>query len=165
MYLEMRLDLCMDPDVLYRRLPDSSLQSIGAIYAHAVITEDHWLRRWRAGGPLYEKETWAELGLPTQIWLDPSWAAGFAPAPQLLRAYAAAVYASTDERLVDLSDAELDEATRISVPDYEGANVVIRERDVSALFAIVDNVVLHMSEHAGEISALLGVQGLRATAW
>ena len=164
-YLESRLDLCSDPAVLYVRLPGSSLQSIGSIYAHAVVTEDHSLGRWNDQGPRYQSAAWASLGLPEHVWLDPAWAAGFAPPPEQLRAYAAAVYTSTEEVLARLGDADLAAGTHLHLPEYDGAEVAIKEREASVLLALFDNVVLHMSEHTGEISALLGVQGLKATPW
>ena len=164
-YLESRLDLCTDPGVLYARLPGSSLQSIGSIYAHAVVTEDHSLGRRSAKGPLYQSEAWASLGLPEQVWLDPAWAAGFAPPPEQLRAYATEVYTSTESVLAELGDDDLAARTRLHLPEFDGAAVTIKERETSVLFALLDNVVLHMSEHTGEIAALLGVQGLKATPW
>jgi hypothetical protein len=166
LYLEVRIEAAGEPDVIYRRLPGSDLQSIGAIYAHAVVTEDHSFRDWREGGALHARDEHRALGLSPDIWLDPAWAATFAPDVAALRAYARAVYASTAQVLSTLDDAELDVARRIHLPAYdERDQVVIRERDTTELFSLIDNVLLHLSEHTGEISALLGVQGLKATAW
>jgi hypothetical protein len=166
-YLESRLDLIGDDaDVLYRVLPGSSVQSIGAIYAHAVVTEDAALGEWRDGGVLHGRDEWADLGLMKEVWLDPRWAADFGPEPARLRAYAGAVYASTDVVLAALTDDALDAARRIHLPGYDAAGrVVIAERDSTRAFALLDNVLLHMSEHTGEIAALLGVQGLKAAPW
>jgi hypothetical protein len=165
LYLEVRIDAAGGPDVLYRRLPGSDLQSIGAIYAHAVVTEDHSLGHWRDGGELRLRDEHRSLGLAPNVWLDPAWAAAFTPDVAALRAYARAVYASTAQLLAALDDAELDASRRIHLPEYDGDAVVIRERDTTQLFALVDNVLLHLSEHTGEIAALLGVQGLKATPW
>ena len=165
LYLEVRIDAAGGPDVLYRRLPGSDLQSIGAIYAHAVVTEDHSLRRWRDGGELRLRAEYEPLGLSPNIWLDPAWAASFSPDVAELRAYARAVYGSTAHLLAALDDTELDASRRIHLPAYDGDAVVIRERESTELFALVDNVLLHLSEHTGEIAALLGVQGLKATPW
>ena len=163
-YLESRMDLVAE-DVVYQRLPGSDLQSIGAIYAHAVVTEDHSFGEWRDGGALHLRDEWRDVGLTPNVWLDPAWAAAFAPPVDRLRAWAAAVYASTDAVLSSLDDALLDAPHRLHLPEYDGDRVVIKERETSTLFGIVDNVLLHMSEHTGEISALLGVQGLKATPW
>jgi hypothetical protein len=165
LYLEVRMDAAGGPDVVYRRLPGSDLQSIGAIYAHAVITEDHSFADWRDGGALHIRPEHESVGLSTNVWLDPAWAASFAPDVAALRDYARAVYASTAEVLNALDDADLDAPRRIHLPAYDGDRVVIRERDTTELFALVDNVLLHLSEHTGEISALLGVQGLKASPW
>jgi hypothetical protein len=166
LYLEVRIEAAGGPDVVYRRLPGSDLQSIGAIYAHAVITEDHSFSEWRDGGALHIRPEHEALGLSPNVWLDPAWAATFAPDVAALRAYARAVYASTAQVLSTIDDAALAAPRRIHLPAYdETGAVVIRERDTTDLFAKVDNVLLHLSEHTGEISALLGVQGLKATAW
>jgi hypothetical protein len=53
LYLETRISACAtEPEILYGRLPGSSLQSIGAIYAHAVLTEDHSFAQLRDDSPL-----------------------------------------------------------------------------------------------------------------
>src|SRR5688572_7546326 len=82
----------LPPDGLLRRLPGSSLQSIAAIYAHAVITEDAGVHDMLGREPLYQAPQWRRLGLPPQVWLDPPWAATFEPDVPALRSYASAVY-------------------------------------------------------------------------
>jgi DinB superfamily len=164
-YLEARMDVCGE-DVLYRRLPGSSLQSIGAIYAHAVVTEDSYVRRALQGSePLFESSEWrARAALPPKVELNPGWAEAFAPDPRALRDYARAVYANTDDHLSRISDDALTRTIREYMAAYED-RAVIRQRDVTVAFHFMDNVILHTVEHAAEMSALLGVQDLKSNAW
>ena len=163
-YLEMRMDVC-PPDGLLRRLPGSSLQSIAAIYAHAVITEEASVHDMLGREPLYQAPQWRRLGLPPQVWLDPAWAATFEPDVPALRSYASAVYDATDGYLTDRMDDSLEEQVTRHMARYEEGQGVIREVTVSRAMLLMDNVVLHTVEHAAEIGALLGVQGLKATPW
>jgi hypothetical protein len=172
LYLEVRMDAVAAAgmaDLLHRRLPGSDLQSIAAIYAHAVVTEDDSFRRWRDGAAVHEREEHRGLGLSADVWLDPAWAATFTPDLAPLRAYGRAVYASTADALATMDDieADLEAPTKLHLPEHDGESdaIVIREREASTLFALVDNVLLHLSEHTGEIAALLGVQGIKASPW
>jgi hypothetical protein len=138
------------PDIVARKLPDSTVNSIGAIYAHTIFGEDGLLNGLiRGQAPEYYAGGWAEkigIDMP-KGGLEPDWA------PSLdmkqFREYASAVYQATDEYLANASDADF-------------------EKIVDAGFAppmpvqsFVANVLAwHVATHQGEISALKGVQGL-----
>jgi hypothetical protein len=160
LYLETRISACAtERDILYSRLPGSNLQSIGAIYAHAVLTEDHSFAQLRADSPLSDAPEWAELGLARTVALNDSWAASFSPDLAMLRRYAQTVYASTEAVLADLDDEVLEEPTEVHLPQMVNGKMQLSRWDATRAFALCDNVLLHMCDHTGEISALLGVQG------
>src|SRR5207247_1389190 len=96
-------------EALARKLPDSRINSIGAIYAHTIFGEDGLLNGMvRGGAPVYIAGGWAPkvgLEMPTG-GMEPDWAVSLDL--DLFRRYAAAVYEATDEYLATVSDAELD---------------------------------------------------------
>lgn len=136
-------------DTMTRKLPSSTINSIGAIYAHTIFSEDGILNGLiRGGKPVYYGGGWAEkigLDMP-QGGMEPDWTVTLDT--DLFRQYAAAVYQATDEYLTSVTDAEL-------------------ERVIDAGFAppmpagsFVANILAwHVATHQGEISALKGVQG------
>src|SRR3972149_2037768 len=96
-------------DALTRKLPGSTINSIGAIYAHTIFGEDGLLNGLvRGGTPVYFAGGWApKVGLDMpRGGMDPDWAVTLDL--DLFRQYAAAVYQATDEYLATASDAELD---------------------------------------------------------
>lgn len=133
-----------------RKLPDSTVNTIGAIYAHTIFGEDGLLNGLiRGDKPVYYAGGWADkigLDMP-KGGLEPDWA----PSVDLglFREYAQAVYEATDNFLASASASEF-------------------EKIVDAGFAppmpvqsFVANVLAwHVATHQGEISALKGVQGL-----
>jgi hypothetical protein len=131
-------------------LPGAKINSIGAIYAHSVFSEDGILNgAVRGTTPVYFAGGWADkvgLEMP-QGSLEPDWN------PQvdlgLFREYAAAVYQATDEYLAGASDDELTRAVDLKF---------VPPMPVSTLIANV--LVWHTATHQGEISALKGVQGV-----
>lgn len=135
---------------LARKLPGSTINSIGAIYAHTIFGEDGLLNGLvRGGTPVYFAGGWApKIGLDMpQGGLEPDWAVALDLG--LFRQYAAAVYQSTEEYLTTVSDADL---TRIVDPGF-APPMPVR--------SFVANVLAwHVATHQGEISALKGVQGV-----
>jgi hypothetical protein len=135
---------------LTRKLPGSTINSIGAIYAHTIFSEDGLINGLiRGGTPVYFAGGWApKVGIDMpKGGMEPDWSVTLDI--DLFRQYAAAVYGATDEYLANASDADLD-------------------RVVDAGFAppmpvgsfIPNLLAWHVATHQGEISALKGVQGL-----
>jgi hypothetical protein len=147
--LEAAIGDC-SPEVLARKLPGSTINSIGAIYAHTIFGEDGLLNGLvRGGTPVYFAGGWAQkIGLEMpQGGLEPDWAPTLDLG--LFRQYAAAVYASMDEYLASVTDAELD---RVIDPGFAPAMPVR---------SFVANLLAwHVATHQGEVSALKGVQGV-----
>ncbi len=135
---------------LTKKLPGSTINSIGAIYAHTIFGEDGLLNGFvRGQAPVYMAGGWAEkIGLEMpQGSMEPDWTVELDV--DMFREYAAAVYKETDDYLSTVSEADLD-------------------RVVDAGFAppmpvrsfIANLLAWHVATHQGEISALKGVQGL-----
>ena len=137
-------------EALARKLPASTINSIGAVYAHTIFSEDGILNGLvRGGTPVYFAGGWApKIGVDMpQGGMDPDWAVTLDL--DLFRQYAAAVYQASDEYLATASDAELD---RVVDPGF-APPMPVR--------SLVANVLAwHAATHQGEISALKGVQGL-----
>ena len=146
--LEAAIGDC-SPEVLARKLPGSTINSIGAVYAHTIFSEDGILNGLvRGGTPVYFAGGWAPkcgLDMP-QGGMEPDWAVTLPL--DAFRQYAAAVYQATDEYLASASDAELD---RVIDPGF-APPMPVR--------SLVANLLAwHAATHQGEISALKGVQG------
>ncbi len=148
-YLELAIGDC-PADVVAKRLPGAKINSIGAIYAHAIFGEDGLLNGLvRGTTPVYHAGGWAQkVGLDMPAGgLEPDWN----PSIDLptFRAYAAEVYRATDEFLASATDADL---ARTVDPGFMPPMTVAN--------FIGSVLVWHAATHQGEISALKGVQGL-----
>jgi len=136
-------------DALTRKLPSSTINSIGAIYAHTIFSEDGLLNGLvRGGTPVYHGGGWAEkigLDMP-QGGMEPDWDVTLDI--NLFRQYAAAVYQATDDYLTSVSDAELE---KIVDPGFAPP--------MAAGSFVANLLAWHVATHQGEISALKGVQG------
>jgi len=130
--------------------PGSTINSIGAIYAHTVFGEDGMLNGLMRGRtPVYFAGGWAEkIGIEMpQGSMEPDWNVSLDL--DLFRKYAREVYDATYDYLDTITDEEF-------------------EKTVDAGFAppmparsFVANILAwHVATHQGEISALKGVQGL-----
>ena len=136
-------------DALTRKLPGSTINSIGAVYAHTIFSEDGLLNGLiRGGTPVYFAGGWApKVGLEMpQGGMEPDWDVTLDIS--LFREYAAAVYKSTDEYLATVTEADLNR-----VIDAGFAPPMPVRSFVANIFA------WHVATHQGEISALKGVQG------
>ena len=137
-------------DMVSRKLPDSTVNTIGATYAHTIFSEDGLLNGLiRGDKPVYYTGGWAdEIGIDMpQGGMEPDWSPSLDMG--LFREYARAVYQATDSFVANASDSEF-------------------EKIVDAGFAppmpvqsFVANILAwHVATHQGEISALKGVQGI-----
>lgn len=133
-----------------QKLPGSTINSIGAIYAHTVFGEDGLLNGLTRGqSPVYFAGGWADkvgLEMP-QGGMEPDWTVSLDL--DTFRQYAQAVYQATDEYLATVSDDELDK-----IVDAGFAPAMPVRSFVANILA------WHVATHQGEISALKGVQGL-----
>jgi hypothetical protein len=132
------------------RLPDSTVNSIGAIYAHTIFGEDGLVNGLiRGQKPVYFTGGWADkigLDMP-QGGLEPDWAPSMDLG--LFREYAKAVYQSTDEFLASATEEDF------------GKIVDAGFAPPMPVQSFVANILAwHVATHQGEISALKGVQGL-----
>jgi hypothetical protein len=145
-------------DELHRRMYGATIQSIAAIYAHTVTGEDMLVNgTLRGRTPLFESGGWSErLGFgPGDGMLSDAWAATVRIDDlAALREYARQVYASSDDYLGSLADAELD---RTFDTGWMG------ETTVGSFLATI--IVWHVVQHGGEICALKGCMGGTGLPW
>jgi hypothetical protein len=143
------------PEALVWKQPGSTINSVGAIYAHTIFGEDGLINGLvRGQTPVYFDGGWAQkIGLEMpQGGLEPDWNIAFDL--DLFRQYAAAVYQATDDYLATASATDL---ARVVDPGFAPAMPVQ---------SFIGNVLVwHVATHQGEISALKGVQGFNGLAF
>ncbi len=137
--------------------PPGTANVISATLLHQAGIEDAIVQQRLRGEPrIWERGGWAEK---TGIAMVPGSGGGWeelkgqAVALTPIQAYAAAVHAATDAYLTSLTDAEL----RREMPWPFGGT-----RTVADFLALL---VVHTVFHAGEVSALKGVQGAQGIAF
>ncbi len=137
--------------------PPGKAIPVGATYAHAILSEDMMLNGMVKGGaPLFATTFAGKTGLgenpppPDQPW--DAWSRSVKIDLGALRAYAKAVYASTDEYVASASDDEL--AREL---DLSGFNMGTQPVGVFAGTLMVS----HLNTHCGEVSSIKGVQGAK----
>jgi hypothetical protein len=137
-------------EIVARKVPDSTVNSIGAIYAHTIFSEDGLLNGLiRGDKPVYYSGGWAEkvgVEMP-KGGMEPDWLPSLDLG--LFRDYARAVYHSTDAFLTNASETDLDK-----IVDAGFAPAMPVQSFIANILA------WHVATHQGEISALKGVQGL-----
>jgi len=134
--------------------PPGKALPLGALYIHVLTSEDFFIQSLLKGGAPLGESTWKDsMGLSEprpprgQPWED--WARRVRIDLPKLREYARAVFAATDTYLDSLDDADL--AREI---EFFG-----RKMSLAAFFLGV--MCTHCANHAGEISTLKGLQGLK----
>lgn len=152
-YLELAIGDC-PPDLLATQLPGATINSIGAIYAHTIFSEDGMLNVLvRGEAPIYHKGGWAQkirIEMP-QGGLERDWDVNMDLG--LFRQYAEDVHRSMDEYLASATDADWG---RIVEPGF-GPPMPVS--------TLLGNALLwRVATHQGEISALKGVQGMNGLA-
>lgn len=147
--LEAAVGDCAD-ETIARKLPGSTINSIGAIYAHTVFGEDGLLNGLvRGQTPVYFAQGWAEkvgLEMP-QGAMEPDWKVSLDLG--LFRQYARKVYDATYQYLDTASDEDLDKIVDAGFAP-----------PMPARSFMANILAWHVATHQGEISALKGVQGL-----
>ena len=143
-----------EEELLNRNPPDATITSIASIYAHIVFGEDAIIRALFQGKPvLYQDQGWAsKTGVPFPGFpptISPEWAATVKMDLPAFQAYARAVFAAEDAYLAGVSGAEF--GRKVTGPFGE-----------QTIGSVLVNVLgTHAAQHAGEIAALRGVQGLK----
>jgi hypothetical protein len=144
-------------------VPDGVANPIGAQYAHVITGKDGFINgRLKGGAPLFAS-TWADKtglselppapatdapGMPD--WSE--WARRVQINLPVMQEYAAAVFASVDEYLATLTDADLErtiDLTRMGMGEVPFGKLL-------TIVLLADTIA-----HAGEISCLKGVQGMK----
>jgi len=147
----------LNQEHLHHRAPGGTVNSIAAIYAHTVMSEDGLVNGMlRKQPPVFATGDWqarvgfgmSETGMQSHDWADTVRMENL----DAFREYAQQVYAATDEYLASLSDGDLDKMIETS---FTGPMPL-----GSFLGSII---VWHAVGHGGEVCALkgcLGGQGL-----
>lgn len=143
-----------DHEVLNRSLPQATITSIGSIYAHTAFVEDALVQALLQGKPLlfdaHNRENAVSVdfpGIPPAI--TPDWASSVSLDLPSFAKYASAVFNATESYLDRLADSELDRR----VSGHFG--------EQSVGWVVVNVLGTHAPQHAGEIAAIKGVQGLK----
>ena len=138
------------PEMLAGKPAGSTINSVGAVYAHTIFSEDGIINGLiRGAAPVYVTGGWAaKIGIDMpQGAMEPDW--GVTLPLGTFREYAAAVAKATSDYIGSASDAELDRMVDAGFAP---------PMPIRAMIANV--LVWHLASHQGEISALKGVQGV-----
>ena len=140
-------------DVLNKQVPGATITSIASVYAHMVFSEDAIINGMLQGKPMmYQSDGWAaKTGIPDP-GMPPSvgeWAKTVKMDYPKFQEYAQAVFANTNSYIQGLSDPDLDK--KVQTP--------IGEQTIG--WTLTTLLGTHAPQHAGEIAALMGVQGLK----
>jgi len=135
--------------------PPGTANTIAATYAHVVATEDLFVQETLRGGrPLAESEWSGRHGISLPVarrgadWL--LWSRRVRVELVAARAFAAAVYAATDDYLTRLDPDALARPPAAAVPGGQ------------TLAWLLNNLLVqHAALHTGEIAVLRGLQGLQ----
>ncbi|MBM2811601.1 MAG: DinB family protein [Chloroflexi bacterium] len=134
--------------------PGGRAVPIAAHYAHVVVAQDRGLHRLLLGtSPLAAGEIGAKAGIQEmppfgQPWDE--WAHRSKANLPGMRAYAAVVYAASDQYFGDLADADLRRPVDLSQAGY-GTQ--------TAQFVLVNGWIANVHMHCGEISCIKGLRG------
>jgi hypothetical protein len=142
-----------DDGVLHKSLPQATVTSIASIYAHAIFAEDFITQGMLQGkAPIYQTDGWeakAGVPMPSNPEMNREWAASFKMDVGAFCEYAKAVHASTNAFLDNVTDAELQEKVQTPIGEQ------------TKEWVVANLLGTHLPQHAGEIAALKGVQGLK----
>ncbi len=137
-----------DQATLDKTYPGGQVTTIGAIYAHAVMSEDAMVHGMiLSQPPLLQAQGWAErLGVPLPGGgMEHEWGRTF-KLPAAFRDYATAVHAATLAALGRATPADL--ARELKGP--------LGPQPAAAIYGLA---LTHLWGHLGEIAALKGIQG------
>lgn len=137
-------------EALFARIDGSTIGSAASTYVHMVTAEDMVVHSWYLNKPtVFESGGWAAKFGVTELGGMRSLAGPDGPSIDvpLFQQYAKAVYAATDAFLAGLTEADLQ--TEVRGPNGQ-------QPLADSLPVMLGSHYLH---HAGEVSALVGVQG------
>ena len=130
--------------------PGGTANTIGQLLAHVVTGQDLLIGEKLQGGSTLFSQGWAEkTGIPldrTQIWVKGAWRLNL----DGFKAYHAAVETQSRGYIDSMTPADL---------EREVAWIRGPEQPVSRLFQVI--FINHALGHAGEMSALKGIRGLK----
>ena len=149
-FMDMTIADC-SPEVLEKKEDGWTINKLGSVYAHTVLSEDMMLSGMVDGRePVLKSDGWAEkLGVDAASARQDETLAGLTIDLEAFREYAKAVAAATDDFLANATDEELNK----EVDSPMGKQPFI------TFFANIG--ITHVAGHWGEIAALKGVQGLK----
>ena len=149
-FMDMTIADC-SPDVLEKKEDAWTINKVGSVYAHTVLSEDMMLNGMVEGRePVLKGDGWAEkLGVDAASARQDEHLAGMKIDLDLFREYAKAVAAATDDFLANATDEELNK--EVDSP--------VGKQPFITFFANIG--LTHVAGHWGEIAALKGVQGLK----
>ena len=141
-------------ETAHKKLPGSTADTIAAIYAHIMFTQDVVTNVMLAGKQaVYQSDGWdAKTGVPFPQGaptLAGDWAKEVKMKLPEFHEYGKAVQQSVDSYLADLDESDMQK--KVSGP--------FGEQTVE--WIVVNILGTHLPAHAGEIAALKGVQGLK----
>lgn len=140
-------------DALNKPVAGATINSVAAIYAHAVWSEDAIVNGMLRGKPLiYTSDGWegrTGVKFPGAPPAMADWGKTIQMDFPKFKEYADAVFANTDAYLAKVTDTELEEKTQTPLGEQPKTWVV------SVLLGT------HLTGHAGEIAAVKGVHGLK----
>jgi hypothetical protein len=136
-----------------RWIPPGKALPIGALFAHAMLSEDGLIAWLKGAPPLFATSYAGRTGLDEHPPLTPpwdDWSRRVKVDLDALREYSRAVFAATDAYVAALTPEDL---------DY---GVVVDDKGTSwSQVRLLGSIPRHISSHAGEISCLKGLQGAR----
>ncbi len=136
-----------------KKFAGSEIDTIGSTFAHLVFAEDGIVNGMALGGaPVFMSGGWAGktgTDMPANPRQSHEWAASVQLDVAKFLPYAKAVFTNTEESIAKLTDEQL--AKPLQGP--MGPSTVLGTISGLALY--------HATQHSGEISALLGTQGLK----
>jgi hypothetical protein len=134
--------------------PPGIANPVGALYIHAVVAEDAVINAIiRGAAPLFASEWAGRTGASEPgPFMSLDWSRNLKVELPAARDYAQAVYANSDNYLLGLTAADLEQIVDVS-------QAGLGHRPLS--WCLNALVAAHINNMAGEISALKGVQGAK----
>jgi hypothetical protein len=142
-------------DAVNKNIDGATITSIASVYAHTVFSEDMIVQGMLQGkAPLFQQDGWAEkIGVapsaPGNPAMQPEWGKNAKMDVAKFQEYAKEVYAATNAYLSSVTESELQQKTQSPIGEQ------------SKEWVVVSLLGTHAPQHAGEIAALLGVQGMK----